>query len=393
MGRIMSGARAEGLMLWSFAWSEGAALAARAAVEKPRRADYLLVAMPEAPVDVAGVGQLSERARIVFRDLIDSYLATGVPVGSRTLSRMGALGLSPASIRNVMQDLEELGLLAAPHTSAGRIPTELGLRLFVDGMMQVAEPAPEDVALIEAEAARTDGSLEDVLARTTTALSALARCAAVVAAPKAEAKLRQLGFVKLAETRALAVLVGNDGTVENRLVELGPGVDAAALERAGAYVSARLAGLTLAEAGARLRDEIASGRAALDAMTAALVEQGLAAWSRDQGGAVLIVKGQAHLLDGVDIDKARALLEEVEEKEALVRVLDRAREAEAMRIFIGAETQLFALSGSSVIAAPFRGAEGRVVGVIGVIGPTRLNYARVVPMVEMTATRLSRLMQ
>lgn len=336
--------------------------------------------------------QLSERARIVFRDLVEAYLATGLPVGSRTLSRSGALGLSPASIRNVMQDLEELGLLAAPHTSAGRVPTHAGLRLFVDGMMQAAEPAPEEVAAIEAEAARGGGSLEDVLARTTAALAGLAQCAALVAAPKAEARLKQLGFVPLGEGRALAVLVGDDGSVENRLLDLGSGVDPAMLETAANYVSGQLAGLTLAEAAERLREEIRSGRATLDRMTADLVGKGLAAWSHDQGGAVLIVKGQAHLLDGVDIEHARALLEEVEEKEALVRVLDRAREAESMRVFIGAETELFALSGSSVVAAPFRGGDGRVIGVIGVIGPTRLNYARVVPMVEMTANRLSRLM-
>ncbi len=344
----------------------------------------------ESPVQ--SVGALSERARTVFRDLVETYLATGLPVGSRTLSRTGALDLSPASIRSVMQDLEELGLLAAPHTSAGRVPTEAGLRLFVDGMMQVAEPQPDEVAAIEAEASRSGTSLEDVLARTTAALAGLARCAAVVAAPKVEMRLRQIGFVPLGNGRALAVLVGNDGSVENRLLELGAEVSPALLQQASAYVSARLSGLTLAEAGDRLREEIASGRAALDRLTADLVTRGLAAWSRDQAGAVLIVKGASHLLNGVDIEHARALLEEVEEKEALLRVLDRARVAEAMRIFIGAETQLFALSGSSVIAAPFRGGDGRVVGVIGVIGPTRLNYARVVPMVEMTASRLNRLM-
>ncbi len=341
---------------------------------------------------VTSVAQLSERARTVFRDLVDAYLASGQPVGSRTLARTGALGLSPASIRNVMQDLEELGLLSAPHTSAGRVPTEAGLRLFVDGLMQVAEPSPEEIAALEAEAARSGGSLEDVLARMTAALSGLAQQAAVVAAPKSEGRLRQVGFVPLGRERALAVLVADDGSVENRLVELEPGTDPGVLERASAYVSERLAGLTLAEAAERLRGEIADGRAALDRLTAALVEQGLAAWSKDGRGTVLIVKGAAHLLEGASLERARALLEEVEEKEALVRVLDRARAADSVRIFIGAESDLFALSGSSVIAAPFRGATGRIIGVIGVIGPTRLNYARVVPMVEMTASRLSRLM-
>jgi heat-inducible transcriptional repressor len=338
------------------------------------------------------VSQLSERARIIFRDIVDSYLATGTPVGSRTLARLGGLQLSPASIRNVMQDLEELGLLAAPHTSAGRVPTEQGLRLFVDGMMQAAEPTPEDVAAIEAEAGRAGASLEELLSRTTSALSGLAQCAAVVAAPKSEAVLRQLNLVPLGPGRALAVLVGADGAIENRVMALPEGLPANALDQAQNYVNARLSGLTLADAVARLQAEIAGDRAELDRLTADLVATGLASWSSDGTGPVLIVRGQAHLLTTTDLDRARALLEELEQKAELARLLDRAREAEALRIFIGAETRLFALSGSSVIAAPYRGTDGRVIGVVGVIGPTRLNYARVVPMVDFTANRLSRLM-
>jgi heat-inducible transcriptional repressor len=338
-----------------------------------------------------GVADLTDRARAIFRDIVEAYLATGEPVGSRTIARSGGLNLSAASIRNVMQDLEELGLLAAPHTSAGRMPTERGLRLFVDGMMQVAEPSREETAAIEAEA-RGHGSLEEVLARTTSVLSGLAQCAAVVVAPKAEAVIRQLSLVPLSPTRLLSILVGADGSVENRILELSEPIAASTVAEAEAYMNARLSGLTLADASQRLRTEIASGRAELDRLTAGLVADGLAAWSRDSSGPVLIVRGQAHLLDTADIDRARRLLGELEAKEELARLLDEARAADALKIFIGAESRLFALSGSSVVAAPYRGADGRVVGVVGVIGPTRLNYARVVPMVDFTASRLSRLM-
>ena len=346
----------------------------------------------DASADGISVTQLSERARAIFRDIVDGYLLTGSPVGSRTLSKFGGLSLSPASIRNVMQDLEELGLLEAPHTSAGRVPTDRGLRLFVDGMMQAAQPNADEAAAIEAEAARAGGSLEDVLTRTTAVLSGLAQCAAMVVSPKAEPILRQMNLVPLGAGRALAVLVGADGSVENRIIELAEGLTPSALVEAENYVNARISGRTLSDAGNHLRSEIASGRAELDRLTATLVEQGLAAWSTDGASPVLIVRGQAHLLDAGDLDRARRLLEELEEKESLARLLDGAREADALKIFIGAETKLFSLSGSSVIAAPYRGTDGRVVGVVGVIGPIRLNYARVVPMVDFTANRLSRLM-
>ncbi len=338
------------------------------------------------------VASLSERARIIFRDIVDGYLSTGAPVGSRTLSKGGHLNLSPASIRNVMQDLEELGLLAAPHTSAGRIPTEQGLRLFVDGMMQAAAPDADDIAAIEAEAARLGASLEEVLTRTTAALSGLSKCAAVIAAQKADPVIRQLNLVPLGAGRALAVLAGADGSIENRVIALPDEANPQRLEQAQNYANARLAGLTLPQAVERLQAEMATDKAELDQLTADLVERGLASWSSDGAGPVLIVRGQAHLLDSADLDRARALLQQLERKGEVAHLLDEARKSDAMRIFIGAETQLFALSGSSVIAAPYRGADGRVVGVVGVIGPTRLNYARVIPMVDFTANRLSRLM-
>ncbi len=342
------------------------------------------------------VAELNNRAREVFRQIVDAYLTSGAPVGSRTLSKLGALGLSPASIRNTMQDLEELGLLAAPHTSAGRLPTQAGLRMFVDGMMQASEPSDEERAAIEAGLDKSlagGGAIEDALARTTAVLSGLSQCAGLVLVNKTEIVIRQISFVSMSAGRAMAVLVGADGSVENRLVTLPEGVPPAALEAAANYINARLGGLTLAAASERLRQEVAADRAALDAITEAAVTTGLAAWSSDGAARpVLIVRGQANLVESsVDLDRVRMLLGDLEDKEELVRLLELARGAEATKIFIGAESQLFSLSGSSLIAAPYRGPGGRVVGVVGVIGPTRLNYARVIPMVDYTARTLSRL--
>lgn len=338
------------------------------------------------------ITELNDRAREIFRTIVESYLETGVPVGSRTLSKLGMLGLSPASIRNVMQDLEELGLLAAPHSSAGRLPTELGLRLFVDGMMQMGEPSDADRAAIEVQmASGGPSSMEDILGRTSAVLSGLSACAGIVLVPKAETVLRQVSFVPLSPAKALAILVGGDGSVENRVIDLPPELPATALIEAANYINARLEGLTLAEAATRLRREIDGDRATLDTLTRALVEAGLASWTSDGAARpVLIVRGQAHLLDG-DLDRVRLLLDDLEGKEELVRLLDLARSSDACKIFIGAENKLFSLSGSSVIAAPYRSGTGSIVGVVGVIGPTRLNYARVVPLVDYTAKALSRL--
>jgi len=338
--------------------------------------------------------ELSVRARDVFRLVVEGYLESGAPIGSRTVSRFGGLNLSPASIRNVMQELEEVGLLAAPHASAGRMPTETGLRLFVDGMMQATAPSEAERQQIEAQAR---GPIEEALAQTSAVLSGLSSCAGIVFVPRAEPVLRQFSFLPLSPERAVAVLVGDDGTVENRVVDLPPGITATALGEAGNYINARLAGLTLAEAHVRMADEIDDGRAALDEMSTELVRHGLAVWSQDgMRRPVLIVRGAANLIDphaAEDLERVRQLLEEIEGKEEIARLLDSARGARAMKIFIGSENKLFALSGSSVIAAPYHGADGRVVGVVGVIGPTRLNYGRVVPMVDFTAQTLTRLMR
>ena len=339
--------------------------------------------------------ELTDRARDVFRLVVEGYLESGAPIGSRTISKLSGLNLSPASIRNVMQDLEEAGLLAAPHTSAGRMPTDIGLRLFVDGMMQALEPSAEERAAIEARVQQA-GRVEEALAATTAALSGLSACAGLVFVPKRELTLRQISFVPLSASQALAVLVSEDGAVENRVIDLPPGVTPSALIEAGNYMSAMLAGLTLAEARAKIDREMAAERARLDSVARALIERGLAIWSEDgERRPVLIVRGQGRLIDAAaaaDLERVRDLLDDLEGKQEIAQLLDSAREGDATRIFIGAENKLFALSGSSVIARPFHGLDGRVIGVVGVIGPTRLNYARVVPMVDFTAATLARLM-
>jgi heat-inducible transcriptional repressor len=347
-------------------------------------------------LSVTPISELNDRARDVFRVVVESYLGTGQPVGSRTISKLVGLSLSPASIRNVMQDLEEVGLLAAPHISAGRMPTESGLRLFVDGMMQATEPSIEERRAIEAGISE-GGRVEEALSAATAALSGLSACAGIVMVPKREALLRQFGFVPLNDRQALAVLVGQDGSVENRVVDLPGGVTPTMLNEAANYMSARFAGLTLRQAGEQLSRELAADETALQGAARELVERGLAVWSSDaQDRPVLIVRGQANLIDEgttADLERVRQLLEELEGKQEIARLLEGALAGSATKIFIGSENKLFSLSGSSVIAAPYRGGDGRVIGVVGVIGPTRLNYARVIPMVDFTAQTLSRLMR
>ena len=340
------------------------------------------------------ITELDTRTREIFRLVVEGFIASGQPVGSKTLARAGGLNLSPASIRSVLHQLESLGLLAAPHTSAGRLPTEQGLRLFVDGMMQVAEPTAEERAVIERQIGQP-GPIEAALAATTAVLSDLSACAGVVMVPRREPRLVQLQLVQLSAGQALAVLVGADGGVENRVVTLPIGTSSSALEQASNYITAHLGGRTLVQALQAIRIDIASGQSALDTASRDLVERGLAVWSADAAARpVLIVRGQANLLDEnalTDLERVRLLLDDLENKQSVADLLDSARSAESTRIFIGAENRLFALSGSSVIASPYRDRDGRVVGVVGVIGPTRLNYARLVPMVDFTAQSLAKL--
>jgi heat-inducible transcriptional repressor len=342
------------------------------------------------------ISELSERARDIFRLVVESYLGTGAPVGSRTISQLPGLNLSSASIRNVLHDLEYLGLLSSPHISAGRMPTQSGLRLFVDGMMQAALPSDEERRAIESQLGEV-GPIEDALAAATATLSGLSACAGMVLVPKRNPVIRQFSFVSLGQGQALAILVGEDGSVENRVVDIPLNSSASMLIEAENYMSARLVGLTLEQAQQRLSEELSADRVALDKAALDLVERGLAIWTQDATNRpVLIVRGQANLIDphaSEDLERVRLLLDELEGKQEIARLMESALAASATKIFIGSENKLFSLSGSSVIAAPYRNAEGSVVGVVGVIGPTRLNYARVIPMVDFTAQTLSRLIR
>ncbi|MCM8557177.1 heat-inducible transcriptional repressor HrcA [Sphingomicrobium sediminis] len=335
---------------------------------------------------------LTGRMRSIFAEVVTAYLEQGAPVGSKALTER--VPLSPASIRGVMAELEARGLLTAPHTSAGRMPTETGLRLFVDGMMQMQRPHARTRAAIENELNSDD--VAQALEATTTRLSGLSACAGIVTAPKREARLKQLAFMPLDQSRALAVMVGADGSVENRVVPLPQGTSPIALNEIANYVSGRLSGLTLSEAEARLRRDISDRKEQLDDQAADLVAAGLADWGKDQQAReVLIVRGRANLLDdksAENLEQVKQLFEELENRQEIMRLLEGVRDGEGVRIFIGSENRMFALSGSSVIAAPYRDADDKVVGVIGVIGPTRLNYARVVPMVDFTAEALTRRM-
>ena len=332
---------------------------------------------------------MDARAREIFRRIVEGYLETGEPVGSRTLSR-GGLSLSPASIRNTMQDLTQLGLLGAPHSSAGRLPTHAGLRLFVDGLLEVGDIGGDERREIETRLLAHGRNYEDALNEASAILSGLAGGAGVVVTPVRDAGVSHVEFVPLSGDRTLAIMVFDDGVVENRLIRQPAGVTPSALQEASNFLNARMRGRTLGETKADLRGELDRARRDLNETAARLVEDGLAAWG---GGELeeraLIVRGRANLLEDSqaieDLERVRSLFEDLEQKEQLIGLLDGVRDGQGMRIFIGAETRLFSLSGSAVIAAPYMTGSQKVVGAIGVIGPARLNYARVIPLVDYTA--------
>ena len=342
------------------------------------------------------LASLSERSRDIFRQIVESYLATGEPVGSRNISRLITTPLSPASVRNVMSDLEQLGLVYAPHTSAGRLPTELGLRFFVDALMEIGDLGEADRRDMEAKVAAAGRSMEAVLSEASGMLSGLTRTAGVVLTAKSNVRIKHIEFVRLEPERALVVLVADDGQIENRIIAVPAGLPQSALTEASNFLNAHVRGRTLVEAKGELEKALEASQAALDALTQKIVAAGFASWS---GGETddrkLIVRGQAHLLEDLhaaeDLERVRLLFDELEAKRGVIDLLGRAEHADGARIFIGSENKLFSLSGSSTIVAPYRDSAGRIVGVIGVIGPTRLNYARVIPMVDHTAKVVSKI--
>lgn len=357
--------------------------------------------MAERLPDQPGIalGELDLRSRDIFRRIVEGYLETGEPMGSRNISKVLPVSLSAATVRNVMQDLEDLGLIYAPHVSAGRLPTEQGLRLFVDSILEIGDVSQDDRARIEAQirASGTGRNFEDALQQATSLLSGVSRGAGVVVTSKSNKRLKHIEFVRLDAAQALVVLVSDDGTIENRLLTQPAGLPASALVEASNYLNHRLKGRTLAE----LKVEVATNRAAMEReisdITARLVESGLAATASDAGDMRLIVRGQANLLEDLtalsDLERMRLLFADLEREKEVIELLSRAEDGDGVRIFIGSENKLFSMSGSSMIAAPFRDSEQKIVGIVGVIGPTRLNYARIVPMVDYTARVMGKLLE
>lgn len=344
---------------------------------------------------------LDQRAREIFRQLVETYLDTGEPVGSRNISRTLPVSLSPASVRNVMSDLEQLGLIFSPHTSAGRIPTEIGLRLFIDAFLEIGDLSASERHRIEAEikAKEPGRSIEDLLAETSQSLSGLSRGAGIVLASKSDIRLKHVEFVRLEPARALVVLVGADGSVENRLIDIDTGTTPSALVEAANYLNTALRGHTLSEAVKELENSQAILQEELDQLTAELVDAGFASWAKISSDRpeTLIVRGRSNLLDDVkasdDLERIRLLFDDLETQRELISLLGSTESGAGVRVFVGSESKLFSLSGSALVVSPYHDAERRIVGALGVIGPTRLNYARVVPMVDYTAKLVSRLIR
>lgn len=341
---------------------------------------------------------MSDRSREVFRRLVEAYLETGEPVGSRTLSRAVSEGVSAATIRNVMQDLEHLGLLDSPHVSAGRVPTQLGLRLFVDGILEVGDVGTAERAEIERSLGGSEPDITAILDRAGDLLSGLTHGASLVLAPKSEAPIRHIEFVALGSDRTLVVLVTADGQVENRMFQPPAGLTPSAMRAAANFLNAILQGRTLGEMRGVVAAEIVKHRAELDVLSRSLIENGTAVWAgdSDDGRDRLIVRGRSNLLEGAgdaeQLERIRGLFDDLERKRDLAQLLELAEDGEGVRVFIGSENKLFSLSGSSLVVSPYMNADRKIIGAVGVIGPTRLNYGRIVPIVDYTAQLVGRLL-
>ena len=342
------------------------------------------------------IDDMNTRSREVFRRVVEGYLESGSPVGSRTLTRDFSEKVSAATIRNVMQDLEFLGLLGSPHTSAGRIPTQLGLRMFVDGLLEVGDLDGADRQKIDRTLTSNDQDVTSMLDQVGQALSGVTHGASLVLTPKHEAAIKHIEFVSLSLERALVVLVFADGHVENRVFTPPPGQTPSSMREAANFLNAIAAGHTLSELGAVISREIVARRQEIDVLAAELVKDGFALWE-NEGKATerLIVRGRGNLLgdneNEADLARIRTLFDDLERKRDIAQFRDLAEEGEGVRIFIGSENKLFSLSGSSLVVSPYMNADRKIIGAVGVIGPTRLNYGRIVPIVNYTAKRVGKM--
>ncbi|ABG30140.1 heat-inducible transcription repressor HrcA, putative [Roseobacter denitrificans OCh 114] len=339
---------------------------------------------------------MNERSREVFRRVVEGYLADGAPVGSRTLTRDFSEKVSAATIRNTMQDLEYLGLLDSPHISAGRIPTQMGLRMFVDGLLEIGDPDEMDREKIDATLSSNSEDVSGLLDRVGSALSGVTQGASLVMTPKHEAPIKHIEFVSLSPDRALVVLVFADGHVENRLFSPPAGQTPSSMREAANFLNALIEGKTLSEVHGAIQKEIRNRRQEIDSLAQALVESGMAVWEREgDQNERLIVRGRSNLLtgdgEGEDFERIRLLFDDLERKRDIAEFLERTEEGEGVRIFIGSENKLFSLSGSSLVVSPYMNADRKIIGAVGVIGPTRLNYGRIVPIVNYTAQLVGKL--
>jgi len=342
---------------------------------------------------------LNNRSQEILRHIVDAYCETGEPIGSKTISQRLGMELSSATIRNVMADLERMGFLHSPHTSAGRLPTESALQMFVHSFLEVGDLSQNERNDLETLANSKNKSLESLLEEATSKLSGLTHCASLVLAPKTEAPLKHVEFVSLSPGRALVIMITEDGLVENRIVEIPLGIPPSSLIEASNYLTSQLAGKTLSEARSFISKQLKVDKSTLDALASQLIEEGVAIWSGDDriSSGSIILKGQANLLETfsehTELDKLRSLFETLEQKETLMNLVDAAIEAEGVQIFIGAENPLFKTSGCSVVISPYQGGDGKVLGAIGVIGPTHINYGRIIPMVDYTAKMIANLIK
>lgn len=344
------------------------------------------------------ITDLNDRAQAILRYVVDTYMETGEPVGSRTIARHLENNLSPATIRNVMSDLETGGLLYAPHTSAGRLPTAQGLRLYIDGLMEIGNLSLSDRNTIEAQCITAGSSMNTVLERATSMLSGLSSAASLIIAPKTNKPIKQMQFVRLDSGRILVVMVLQDNTVENRVMAVPPEVDDFALTTASNFINAQINGKTVSEAERDIRHDIAENKTQLDKITSDLVQRGLSmAPAGDGFDGNIIIRGQARLLEDVkaieDLERARQLLAALEEQETMMRLLTATHQADGVQIYIGTENTMFDHSGWSMIISPYKTPENQIIGAIGVIGPTRLNYKRIIPLVDYTSRVMTRILE